>query len=84
MSQSLREFGAESYFAKRIEEETTLQVFAGTTDPHVRRERIRSAIIECGLAETTFGKRQDGSRETFRQAYERYYAMPLQPSEGSR
>jgi hypothetical protein len=73
---------AESFFARRVREECGKSVYEVATDPDAMRQRICAAIISSGLAEITFGRRHDGSIETFRQAYERFYGLPLQPPPG--
>jgi hypothetical protein len=73
---------AESYFARRVREECGKSVYPVLTAPDVMRQRIRDAIVSNGLAEIMFGRRHDGSIETFRQAYERFYGLPLQPPPG--
>jgi hypothetical protein len=51
------------------------------TDPDDLRERIRYAIIECGLDAVIFGKTETGKPETYAQAFERFYGEPLEPKQ---
>jgi hypothetical protein len=76
-SYDLQQFDREIGFAKRFSEHG-VSIFEGRTDPNERRERIRDAIIDCGLGETTIWKHADGRCETYRQAFERFYGEPLE------
>lgn len=59
-----------------------VQVFTGTTDPAIRRERVRRAIILGELNEIVLGKRAGGGSETYVQAFARLYGEPLEPTKG--
>lgn len=54
------------------------QIFAGETDPAIRRERIRRAIVNAELGDTPLGKHA-GKIENYAQAFERLYGEPLVP-----
>jgi hypothetical protein len=63
-------------FVKRLAEHG--RGLAITADLEEMRERIRYAILECGLDCTIFGVR-DGKCETYAKAFERHYREPLEP-----
>lgn len=53
-------------------------LFLGTTDENIRRDRIREEILRRGCADDRLGKnRRLGEEETFRQAFERIYDCNL-------
>ena len=65
-------------FVKRLaDHRVTLP--AGLTDPEELRERIRYAILGCGLEPVIFGRGPDGKTETYAQAFECHYHEPLEP-----
>jgi hypothetical protein len=81
MSQSQNAFGfktldAEMWLLGRLQQHIA-QVFSGATDPDVRRERVRRAIILGELDQTILGKRAGGGAENYAQAFERLYGEPL-------
>jgi hypothetical protein len=77
MSQSsLKIFDAELWLLGRLQHHI-VQVFTGTTDPEVRRERVRRAIILGELNQIVLGKRADGRAETYEDAFMRLYGEPL-------
>lgn len=53
------------------------QIFTGTTDPDIRKERVRRAIILGELDAIILGKRAGGGSENYSQAFERLYGEPL-------
>lgn len=65
----------EQWLAKRVGDFGG--VFEGITDPALRRERIRSAIVEQHLELAIIGKGRGGKAETFSQAFERLYGQRL-------
>jgi len=69
----------ELWIAKRVGlDQQTL--FAGRTTPEIRRERIRTAIVERDLAAQVAGKRaSNGQPESFGALFQRLYAQPLIP-----
>lgn len=84
MSQSdfafqFKAFDAEAYFAKRLADHGK-RVFEGTTDPALRKARIRQAIIDSAMDCTIIGKNAAGKPETYQQAFERHFGEPLVPS----
>ncbi len=81
MTHETREFGrfdGEMFFAKRLRDHG-VTILAGATDEAMRRERIRSAIIECHLDQTIIGKSPSGKTATYAQCFERFYGEPLNP-----
>jgi hypothetical protein len=79
MSTYTREFGAfdaESYFVRRLKD-LGREIFAGVSDPNIRRERIREAIIAGKLDCTILGCNSVGKSENFQTAFERLYNTPL-------
>jgi hypothetical protein len=77
---TFKDFDIEEFLVKRLAEHRR-QISAGVTDPALRRERIRTAIIEAGLECVIVGRAPGGRPETYAQAFERYYREPLQPSQ---
>jgi hypothetical protein len=71
-------FDAESYFVRRLKDHGRT-VFAGVSDPGIRRERIRAAILEGGLDVAIIGRRPDQKPETYAAAFQRFYGEPLEP-----
>lgn len=74
---------ADLWLAQRIAKHTgrdpvevVSRIFGGTSEGAVRRERFRVAILEFGLADMELGE-FDGTRETYRQAFERRYGIAL-------
>jgi hypothetical protein len=57
-------------------------IFAGHTDECERKNRIRAAIIELGLADSIIGT-VAGKPETYRACFERHYHESLWPISGS-
>lgn len=70
------DFDAEAYIVRRLKEHGK-QVFAGVTNPTIRKERIRTAIIEGKMDCAVIGKSQTGKSETYRQLFERHFREPL-------
>jgi hypothetical protein len=67
----------ELWFAKKIVEKLT-PIFISATDPQIRKERTRRAIIAGELDLVICGS-VDGKSQNFSQAFERLYGEPLQP-----
>jgi hypothetical protein len=67
----------EAWLARRVLDQTGVDVFTGTTDCDIRRERIRAAILERGLAAVVLGKGAGGKPENYQQIFERLYSQPL-------
>ena len=53
------------------------RLFEGTTTLEIRRERIRSAILEQDLADQVAGGESRGRPETWRALFGRVYGVPL-------
>ena len=71
-------FDVEQFFVKRLKQHRP-GITAGLTDSGDRRERIRAAIIECGLDCAIIGRKPDGRSETYAEAFTRFYGEPLEP-----
>jgi hypothetical protein len=69
-------FDAELWLLGRLQHHLA-QVFTGETDPDVRKERVRRAIILGELDLIILGKRAGGGAENYAQAFERLYGEPL-------
>lgn len=69
----------ELYLAKRLGDHGA-GVFTGLTDPAIRRERIRAAILEHGLELVILGRGKDKKPESYAQVFERLYGEPLNGS----
>jgi hypothetical protein len=67
----------EAWLARRLLDQTGVDVFTGTTDPTIRRERIRAAILEHSLATIVLGKGAEGKPENYSQIFQRLYGAPL-------
>ncbi len=79
MSQYAAEFShfdSETYLAKRLKEHGVL-VFIGVTDPAIRKERFRTAIIDGGKDCVIVGRNLAGKVETYEQLFARIYGEPL-------
>lgn len=73
----LSRFDGELYFIARLKDHGA-QIMTGVTDPTIRRERIRKAILDNGLDAVIFGRnRGTGKPDTYSQAFERFYGEPL-------
>jgi len=69
----------DAHFVKRLKDHGR-ELAATIADPEELRERIRFAIIECGLDCAIFGRSPAGKVETYAQAFERHYQEPLEPT----
>jgi len=67
----------EAWLARRLLEQCKVDVFTGTADPGIRRERIRAAILEHGLSTIVLGKGEGGKPENYATVFERLYQQPL-------
>ena len=54
------------------------QIFTSDTDPNIRKERIRRAIVAAELQDAILG-RHAGKVENYSQVFERLYGEPLEP-----
>lgn len=77
MSSQFRQFDAELWLAKRLDEHG-VRAFDGRTDTDSRRERFRQAIIANRLSQVIAGRGSDGKSSTYAQAFERLYGEPLE------
>jgi hypothetical protein len=75
-SMAFKTIDAEMWLLGRIQYHIA-QVFTGATDPDIRRERVRRAIIVGELDKVILGKRAGGGSENYAQAFERLYGEPL-------
>jgi hypothetical protein len=64
-------------FVKRLAEHG--RALASAADLEEMRERIRYAILECGLEYVIFRSSAAGKTETYAQAFEAHYHEPLEP-----
>jgi hypothetical protein len=76
LAHEFRRFDAEAYLARRLKDSGD-RVFAGITDPKIRMERFRRAIIDGGHACAIAGRSLAGKSETYAQLFERMYGQPL-------
>ena len=74
----LTEVIAEMWLARRLR--LPLSWAAGVTTREMRRDRIRAAILERGLADATAGNAK-GRPETWAQVFQRIYRQPLHQQE---
>ena len=77
-SMQFKDFDAEAFIVRRLADHGR-QVFTGVTDPAIRRERIRQAILDGKLEAAIIGKNAAGKAETYSQLFERLYGEPLTP-----
>lgn len=56
-------------------------LFAGITTPDERRERVRMAILDRGMAEAIAGRREGHPCETWSALFTRVYGVPLEAQE---
>jgi hypothetical protein len=82
MSQHAAEFSrfdAELYLAKRLAEHG-VHVCYGVTDPEIRKERFRVAILDAEKDCVIVGRsRATGRVETYANLFQRIYGEPLEP-----
>ncbi|MDR5729467.1 MAG: hypothetical protein RB191_18795 [Terriglobia bacterium] len=64
-------------FQARLKKHGVTIYFYGTTTIESRWEQIRAAIIGSNFANTPFGKRADGSKESYAEVFERATGTPL-------
>jgi hypothetical protein len=76
MNAQFKTLDAEMWLLGRLQHHLA-QVFTGATDPDVRRERVRRAIVLGELDKIILGKRADGKAETYEDAFLRLYGEPL-------
>lgn len=74
------DLNAEAWLATRLGNHGA-EVFIGLTDCDTRRERIRTAILEHGFECVLIGA-NERKPETYAQAFERVYAVPLTAPKG--
>src|SRR5882762_8132907 len=73
---TFRDLDIDAYFTRRLKDHG-LTIWVGTTDQGIRKGRIRAAIIGHALERATIGKRADGTRESYAEAFERLYGELL-------
>jgi hypothetical protein len=76
---AFKEFDAEVLFAKRLADHGK-RVFEGTTDPALRKARIRQAILDSNMDCTIIRTDAKGKPETYAQLFERHFNEPLVPT----
>lgn len=76
MSGPFHTLDGEMFLVRRLNNRA---VFVGLTDPPIRRERARKAIIEAGLDCTIVGRNAAGKVERYGELFERIYSEPLFP-----
>jgi hypothetical protein len=72
----------ETWMARRLG--LPLSWDAGVTTSEIRRELIRTAILEQHRALSIAGKRPGHPAETWQALFERLYRQPLKPTEKTR
>jgi hypothetical protein len=66
----------EAWMAQRMLDHRGPDVFDGTTDPNIRKQRFREAINSCGLACVVIGAKE-GKPVNWRVAFESLYGEKL-------
>jgi hypothetical protein len=66
----------EAWLAKRMLDHRGPDIFDGTTDTNIRKQRFRAAINECGLASVVIGAK-DKKPVSWREAFKSVYGEPL-------
>lgn len=70
--------GVENWCARELFRLVKVDIFDGLTDTLARKERIRQAVVEHGLADRPAGKaNEDGKPMTWRKLFERLYGERL-------
>lgn len=72
------ELDVEMWFVKRLKDHGHT-VFLGDTTPEIRRERIRTAILDAQLDTVIIGRAPNGRPERYAESFERFYKQPLIP-----
>jgi len=67
----------ELWLARRLREHGA-RITDGVTTREERRERMRAAILENGLASVVLGRGKSGKPMTYAQAFEALYSEPLE------
>lgn len=67
----------EAWLARRMREHGGGDVFQGTTDTAIRKDRMRSAIKDGGLSAVVVGRSNERRPVTWSTAFERLYGEPL-------
>lgn len=71
-------FDAENAFLKRLKDHRA-HVYP-ICEAYPAQERIRRAILDSKLDWVSFGKNPEGKPETYAQAFERMFCVPLDPT----
>lgn len=66
----------EAWLAKRLGDHGVAEIFAGLTDPAVRRERVREVILARGLECVIVG-RHEGKPCTYAEIFQVIFGVPL-------
>jgi hypothetical protein len=75
-AQVFQQFDAETFLAKRLKDHG-MAVFIGATNPMIRKDRFRKAIVAARLDAVIVGKNTAGKTETYAQLFERIYSEKL-------
>ena len=71
------DFDVEAFFVTRLAQHGT-SITIGRTDPQIRKERIRKAILDNKREFTIIGAFAGSKKaETYQQLFERHYGEPL-------
>jgi len=77
IDRGFHEFDVEAFFVARLAQHGT-SITIGPTDPKIRKERIRKAILDNKREFTIIGQFADSKKaETYQQLFERHYGEPL-------
>ena len=81
IDRGFHDFDVEAFFVTRLAQHGT-SITIGRTDPKIRKDRIRKAILDNKREFTIIGQFA-GSRkaETYKQLFERHYGEPLSLTE---
>ena len=73
-------FDVDAFFVTRLAQHGT-SITIGTTDPQIRKDRIRKAILDNKREYTIIGQFAGSKKaETYKQLFERHYGEPLSPT----
>lgn len=72
---------AQQFFGRRMQEQGIAIDFYGATDNASRWIKIRATIVARKLEATIFGRRANGSFESYREVFERISGEPLEKTE---
>lgn len=69
---------SEVWLARRICSPNLQNIFDGITDSSERCMRVRTRILQSGIADAPAGGVQRGTPQSFREIFERVYGVPLE------